>query len=155
LTRQANKLSIEKDKKGFVVHGFVVLKKYYFKPTWSSVKSKMDHLGGYSKNLKGHFETIVKEFCNSEANTCHPFTDTFVDTIKCLIMKRLFLLTTLLAFWVLSCSREEERPNADIEIQFAFANVPEDNHTGGRIRATEDPQSVVVTINDGNGNAVA
>lgn len=69
-------------------------------------------------------------------------------------MKPFLLLSSLfLALCIISCSKKYETPEK--QIQFAFTDVSGGSPAGGRIAAAADPQSVMVTIKDSNGNMAA
>jgi hypothetical protein len=69
-------------------------------------------------------------------------------------MKRLiYALLPLAVFWLISCQREDKLLTQQ-KIQFSISNTTAAGKAG-RVAAAEDPQQVLVTIKDGDGNTVA
>jgi hypothetical protein len=66
-------------------------------------------------------------------------------------MRKLFLITLFFTLWIVSCNNEE-RPLRGKQIQFAFTHTSQESVKGERIKATGEPQSVMVTIQDNDGN---
>lgn len=69
-------------------------------------------------------------------------------------MKRLILLLPLALLWLLSC-QQEEKILVEKEVTFSIANPTQTGNNGGRLAATAEPKSVIVTIKDSNGTTVA